>query len=55
VELGDRARRVLSGFGGKTILIGDIADGGRTLKRVFIQETDENGNNIRALGPGPAS
>ncbi len=35
-----------SGFGGKTILIGDIADGGRTLKRVFIQETDENGNNI---------
>jgi lipopolysaccharide export system permease protein len=35
-----------SGFGGKTILIGDIADGGRTLKRIFIQETDENGNNI---------
>jgi lipopolysaccharide export system permease protein len=35
-----------SGFGGKTILIGDIADGGRTLKRVFIQETDEKGNNI---------
>jgi len=35
-----------SGFGGKTILIGDIADGGRTLKKVFIQETDEKGNNI---------
>lgn len=35
-----------SGFGGKTILIGDIADGGRTLKRIFIQETDEKGNNI---------
>jgi len=35
-----------SGFGGKTILIGDIADGGRTLKRIFIQETDDNGNNI---------
>jgi lipopolysaccharide export system permease protein len=35
-----------SGFGGKTILIGDIADGGRTLKKVFIQETDAKGNNI---------
>lgn len=35
-----------SGFGGKTILIGDIADGGRSLSRIFIQETDENGNNI---------
>jgi lipopolysaccharide export system permease protein len=35
-----------SGFGGKTILIGDIADGGRTLKKIFIQETDANGNNI---------
>jgi lipopolysaccharide export system permease protein len=35
-----------SGFGGKTILIGDIADGGRTLKKIFIQETDEQGNNI---------
>jgi lipopolysaccharide export system permease protein len=35
-----------SGFGGKTILIGDIADGGRTLKKIFIQETDERGNNI---------
>jgi lipopolysaccharide export system permease protein len=35
-----------SGFGGKTILIGDIADGGRSLSRVFIQETDERGNNI---------
>jgi lipopolysaccharide export system permease protein len=35
-----------SGFGGKTILIGDIADGGRALERVFIQETDEKGNNI---------
>jgi len=35
-----------SGFGGKTILIGDIADGGRTLKKIFIQETDEKGNNI---------
>jgi len=35
-----------SGFGGKTILIGDIADGGRSLSRVFIQEVDEQGNNI---------
>jgi lipopolysaccharide export system permease protein len=35
-----------SGFGGKTILIGDIADGGRSLSKIFIQETDDNGNNI---------
>jgi lipopolysaccharide export system permease protein len=35
-----------SGFGGKTILIGDIAQGGRALSRIFIQENDENGNNI---------
>jgi lipopolysaccharide export system permease protein len=35
-----------SGFGGKTILIGDIADGGRTLRKIFIQEIDDNGNNI---------
>lgn len=35
-----------NGFGGKTILIGDIADGGRSLSRIFIQETDESGNNI---------
>jgi len=35
-----------SGFGGKTILIGDIADGGRSLSRIFIQETDNEGNNI---------
>lgn len=36
-----------NGFGGKTILIGDIADGGRTLKKIFIQETEEEtGNNI---------
>lgn len=35
-----------SGFGGKTILIGDISEGGRALFRIFIQENDENGNNI---------
>ncbi len=34
-----------SGFGGKTILIGNIADGGRSLSKVFIQEVDEKGNN----------
>jgi lipopolysaccharide export system permease protein len=35
-----------SGFGGKTILIGDIANGGHTLTKIFIQETDEKGNNV---------
>jgi lipopolysaccharide export system permease protein len=35
-----------SGFGGKTILIGDIANGGHTLSRIFIQETDDKGNNV---------
>jgi lipopolysaccharide export system permease protein len=35
-----------TGFGGKTILIGDIADGGRLLTKIFIQETDEKGNNV---------
>jgi len=34
------------GFGGKTILIGDIADGGRTLSKIFIQETDSEGGNV---------
>lgn len=34
-----------SGYGGKTILIGDIADGGRTLSKIFIQETDSEDNN----------
>ena len=35
-----------SGFGGKTILIGDIADSGRALSKIFIQETDSEGNNV---------
>jgi lipopolysaccharide export system permease protein len=35
-----------SGFGGKTILVGDIADGGRALSKIFIQETDSGGNNV---------
>jgi lipopolysaccharide export system permease protein len=34
------------GFGGKTILIGDIADSGRTLSRIFIHETDIEGNDV---------
>ncbi|MDY0883143.1 LPS export ABC transporter permease LptF [Dongia soli] len=35
-----------SGFGGKTILIGDIADGGHKLSQIFIKEADEgNGTN----------
>jgi lipopolysaccharide export system permease protein len=35
-----------SGFGGKTILIGDITGGGRSLSRIFIQETDTEHNNV---------
>jgi lipopolysaccharide export system permease protein len=35
-----------TGFGGKTILIGDIANGGHTLSKIFIQETDDKGNNV---------
>jgi lipopolysaccharide export system permease protein len=34
------------GFGGKTILIGDIGEGGRSLSRIFIQQTDMAGNNV---------
>jgi lipopolysaccharide export system permease protein len=35
-----------SGFGGKTILIGDISDGGRTLTKIFVKEQDENGRSV---------
>jgi lipopolysaccharide export system permease protein len=35
-----------SGFGGKTILIGDISDGGRTLSRIFVKEKDDSGRSI---------
>lgn len=35
-----------SGFGGKTILIGDISDGGKHLSQVFVKEVDENGRDI---------
>ncbi|HKY82547.1 MAG TPA: LPS export ABC transporter permease LptF, partial [Sphingobium sp.] len=34
------------GFGGKTILIGDIADSGGALSRIFIEDKDSRGNNV---------
>lgn len=35
-----------SGFGGKTILIGDISEGGRKLQQIFVKELDGSGRNI---------
>jgi lipopolysaccharide export system permease protein len=35
-----------SGFGGKTILIGDISDGGSKLSQIFVKEVDENGQDL---------
>lgn len=35
-----------TGFGGKTILIGDISDGGRTLTKIFVNEKDDTGRSI---------
>lgn len=35
-----------SGFGGKTILIGDISDGGRVLSQVFVKEKDDQGRDV---------
>jgi lipopolysaccharide export system permease protein len=35
-----------SGFGGKTILIGDISDGGKKLSQVFVKEVDEDGRDL---------
>jgi lipopolysaccharide export system permease protein len=35
-----------SGFGGKTILIGDISEGGRKLQQIFVKEIDGSGRNI---------
>jgi lipopolysaccharide export system permease protein len=35
-----------SGFGGKTILIGDISDGGRTLTKIFVKENDDSGRSV---------
>ncbi|WP_395020255.1 LPS export ABC transporter permease LptF [Dongia sp.] len=35
-----------NGFGGKTILIGDISDGGRTLTKIFVNEKDDSGRSV---------
>jgi lipopolysaccharide export system permease protein len=35
-----------SGFGGKTVLIGDISDGGKQLTQVFVKEVDEDGRDL---------
>jgi len=35
-----------TGFGGKTILIGDISEGGRKLSHIFVKEVDEDGQDI---------
>lgn len=35
-----------TGFGGKTILIGDISDGGRELTKIFVKEKDDSGRSI---------
>jgi len=35
-----------TGFGGKTILIGDISEGGRLLSQIFVKEVDQNGQDI---------
>lgn len=35
-----------SGFGGKTVLIGDISDGGKQLSQVFVKEVDDKGRDL---------
>ncbi|MBK8157807.1 MAG: LptF/LptG family permease [Rhodospirillaceae bacterium] len=35
-----------TGFGDKTILIGDISKGGRLLSQIFVKEVDQNGQDI---------
>lgn len=35
-----------SGFGGKTILINDISEGGNKLSQIFVKEVDQNGQDI---------
>ncbi len=35
-----------SGFGGKTILIGDISEGGNKLSQIFVKEVDQSGQDI---------
>ena len=39
------------GFGGKTMLIGDISKGGRELRQIFIEEVDSEGRNIAITAP----
>lgn len=41
-----------SGFGGKTILIGDISDGGKQLSQVFVKEIDERGRDLVITAEG---
>jgi len=43
-----------SGFGGKTMLIGDISKGGRELRQIFIEEVDNEGRNIAISAPSGA-
>ncbi len=43
-----------TGFGGKTMLIGDISKGGRELGQIFIQEIDNDGRNIAITAPSGA-
>lgn len=40
-----------TGFGGKTMLIGDIHKGGRELGQIFIQEYDDDGKNVVVTAP----
>jgi hypothetical protein len=40
-----------TGFGGKTMLIGDISKGGRELGQIFIEEVDNEGRNIAITAP----
>ncbi|WP_374652952.1 LPS export ABC transporter permease LptF [Dongia sp.] len=35
-----------NGFGGKTILIGDISEGGSRLSQIFVKEVDQDGQDI---------
>lgn len=35
-----------TGFGGKTILIGDISEGGSKLSQIFVKEIDQSGQDI---------
>lgn len=35
-----------TGFGGKTVLIGDISEGGRRLAQIFVKEVDEHGQDL---------